>query len=316
MAKLKSKKQKKGQRAPNISPSTLLRPRLDALWHSETMPTKELSMLQADLDAVAKDVRPDVLVPVMLTAYLEAPEQSQEHLIDVVPRWLNENDYCETLKMLVTGKDLDYAQEQQALAWLEACGQDIDELDIPTAEDYFYRAFFFNDEDDQGSLMIFWYSNRTHSRARGLICLIDNNPPWDGSIKDTMITPQRSPDDLIVEFVENMSAGLSSPMEEINGVEAKIHFIEALQNNRKAEIRLSKDTAMNRESIISHVLELPDGEEIPEFSVEDFDELCEHGEPAEDLMRFERTVGRRIRGPEGEELFVPAEDANNMMGMM
>jgi hypothetical protein len=45
--------------------------------------------------------------------------------------------------------------------------------------------------------------------------------------------------------------------------------------------------------------------------MEDFDFLAHHGERPEEIMHFERTVGRRVRLDDGEEILVIGTDWEN-----
>jgi hypothetical protein len=59
-----------------------------------------------------------------------------------------------------------------------------------------------------------------------------------------------------------------------------------------------------REHLIRQVLSLPDGPNTPSFTTKDIDFLCRNGQRPEDIMRYERTVGRRVRMSDGKELLV------------
>lgn len=142
---------------------------------------------------------------------------------------------------------------------------------------------------------------------RGFGFLIDYNPPWDGSIKDIIACPQRSPEAAIRDFVECW-AEQGRPLAPISAVEAKQKILESLECNRKADIRLPRDLITSREPFPHYVLTLPDGPETPPFTIADFDALAQAGQRPEEIMHFEQRVGRRVRLADGKEVMIMGAD--------
>ena len=303
MSKAHGKQSKKGGGSPSISPLSTLRPRLDMLWSSEMLSQQDPSSLYAGLDAVVQGMKPSQFLPIMIAAFLAAPAQSQARLDQILPGWLRDRGYLETLEDLIANQALDHDRQPQALLWLETAGSDTHGLAELAQQDLFYRAYYCGD-DSQASIMLFWYTNPRRTRVQGFNFLVDYNPPWDGSVKDIILYPQRAPEKAMVEFVESWKARMPQPTELITAVEAKQKILEALACNREAGIRLPADLIATREPFIRYVLPLPDGPETPPFSVEDFDLLSQNGERPEAIRHFEQTVGRRVRMPDGKELLV------------
>jgi hypothetical protein len=305
MSKSHGKRHKKGSTVAAIPPISSLRPRLDALWNSTALPDQDQSATYADLDAVIQGVKPALFLPTMLRAYTAAPAEAQARLDEVLPLWLRDRDYVATIEDLVAQGMLDGALQQQAIQWIASTGHD--PLAALTEWNSFFRADFSGD-DSQAALILLWYTSRNQHRVQGFNFLIDYNPPWDGSIKDIMLYPQRSPQAAITQFVDGWRARVPVPMRQIDAVEAKQKIIEALARNDEAKIRLPEDLITSREAFVQHVLTLPDGPQTSSFTLEDFDFLCRNGERPEAITRYEQTVGRRVRMPDGKELLVMGGD--------
>ena len=67
------KGKKKGQRRPNLSPLTMLRPRLDGLWGNPKWADFDESTQQADLAALTKGIEAIDFLPVLAKAYAATP---------------------------------------------------------------------------------------------------------------------------------------------------------------------------------------------------------------------------------------------------
>ena len=303
MSKSTGKQRKKGHAAPKIPPTSALRPRLDALWSSPALPWQDQDAAYAGLEAVTQGIKPALFLPTMLTAHSAALVETQARLDEVVPAWLRDRGYVASLEELVAHAALDSEQQPRALRWLAEAGRDPDTLAALSEWDPFYRADFCGD-DSQAALILLWYTNPQRNRVQGYNFLIDYNPPWEGSVKDIIVYPQRSPQVALADFVVRWQARMPRPVEQIDAVEAKRKILEALAQNRAAKIRLPADLIASRELFARYVLTLPDGLATPSFTMEDFDELSQTGERPEAIMHFEQTVGRRVRMPDGQEVLV------------
>ena len=297
-----SKKHRKKSSSSNLSPAVLLRPRLDALWGQEALSHKEDSAAQADLDAMARGVRPDTLLLAMLQAYLAAPVESQARLDAILPGWLRERGYQDALTKIAADVSLAGDLQERALAWLAATGVETSALVRPPQSDTFYRAYYYGD-DSQATLNILWYTDARKTHVRGFNFLIDYNPPWDGAVKDIMFYPQRTPQRAIQDFVEEWNQG-GMRLKPITAVEAKQKILTALDCNRESSIRLPRDLIAARQHLIRQVLSLPDGPNTPSITTKVIDFLCRNGQRPEDIMRFEQTVGRRVRMKDGKEIII------------
>lgn len=297
---------KKKKRRINISPASVLRPRMDNLWADEALLHKENAAIEGDLDVLARDVSPELFVKTMLHAYQAASEAAQAKLDEVVPHWLDQSGHKDTLKRMASEHELRPGLGSQALAWLEASGVDTGSFDRQPS--LFMEAHYYDDGDlfgepSQAFVSVFWYTGRRRKRAYGLTFLLDYNPPWDGSVKDVIVVPRRPPRSLLKDFQEIWGRGGMEP-ETVDPERAKTVILEALGCNREAEIRLPRDLIRARDRFERQVLALPDGPDTPDFTMEDFDFLARHGESPEDIMHIEQTVGRRVRTEDGEEVVV------------
>jgi hypothetical protein len=133
--------------------------------------------------------------------------------------------------------------------------------------------------------------------------LLDYNPPWDGAVKDVLVTRRLRPKRLLGELLETWSRG-DMGLEQISAEQAKTLILTALNRNRAAGLRLPRDLISEREFVDRYVLSLPDGPDTPAFTGDDFDFLARNGQRPEDIMRFEQTVGRRVRTEDGGEILV------------
>jgi hypothetical protein len=308
----KSKKKSKKNRTPNIPAATMVRPRLDRLIQQQPEQQQTSEPFKSGLDALAKTASLDILLPALLHASLAVPANIQQRLDKVIPEWLQERGHLETLQTMLTNLEINIDMETQAKHWLAASGVDVENLEMPTAEDFFHKAFYLGNES-QASLSIFWYTKQKRNRAQGMMFLIDYNPPWEGTIKEGFLTVQHNPADTISEFIDRQrQPGFPQPAE-IPMQEAKDKLFTAMERNRTEEIRLHRDIAIHRDTFIRYILPLPGLPDTPEYTTEDFDYLCEHGTPAEEHQAFEQRMGRRVRLEDGSELFYTADLVSEIM---
>ncbi|MCP4542449.1 MAG: hypothetical protein GY832_35445 [Chloroflexi bacterium] len=299
----KSKKKRKQKRSTSsFSPLALLRPRLDGLLGNEALAKKDSQAIQADLNVVCKGLKPSEFLPVLLSACDGAPAQVQSRLDVVVPEWLGERGYLDSLRTLLDQRRITDEDQQRAVAWLEDAGTDVSQLKERQVQSSFYRAYIYTD-DSQGVIVVLWYANHRRRKVQGMCLLIDFNPPWEGAAKDNMILPRRSPERAVEEFV-GMWTQRGMYLDPLEAAEVKREILKSLDANRQEGIRLPRDLVRIRGPFVKHVLSLPDMPGTPSFTDDDFAELSRTGKSVESLRRFEQTVGRRVRLSDGEEAIV------------
>ena len=301
-----SKADRKPKR-PNIAPAALLRARLEAAWLAESAAQQAPEQLRAALQAASQGLKPALVISVVLPAFEAARPEVQTKLETVLPAWLAQRDGLNALETLITKDQLTVAQKATGLRWLAATGRDVVTL-TPSAASTFHSAYLLEGEW-QTAVIGLWYSNLQRSRARGLLFLIDGNPPWDWAVKDVMLFPNKPPQALIERYVDSWKEN-GPAMTAIDALALKRRLVLALKQNEAAHIRLPADLIRLREVFFEHVLSLPDGPDTPAFSTDDFDRLSTTGQSAEDVSRFEQTVGRRVLMEDGKELFIDASIAN------
>lgn len=290
----------------SLSPATTLRPRLDNLWANDALLHKDDAAIEGDLDTIARGVAPDLFAKTMLRAYLAASAPVRARLDSVLPHWLRKRDQASTLKELLIAQSLDSDLRSQALVWMASLGIDIESLEnLPSL---FLDAYYYDDEallgeKSQAYVTVFWYTSPKRRRAQGMGFLLDYNPPWDGSVKDILMTPRRAPRRLIKDTLDTWRRGEMEPWS-ISAERAKTVILTALNCNLAADIRLPRDLIAVRETFDRYVMSLPDASDTPPFTAEDFDLLARQGERPEEIMHFEQTVGRRVRLGDGEHILV------------
>jgi hypothetical protein len=293
-----SKRRKKRSKR-RFSPDLSFRPRLDALWADDALSKKSDAAIKDGLDAISSGIKQDVLLRTLLRAYMAAPDASRARLGGLLPDWLRERGHLSALQALAAS--LSGALRRQALAWMQAAGVDVKES-ILHSRDLFLSAYHYGDES-QAAVAVFWYTHQKKNRAHGMGFLVDYNPPWEGAVKDVVVFPRQNPKRLIDDYLDLWARG-GTIMESTGGSEAKTEILTALHCNLDAEISLPRDLLHRRELFARCVLALPDGLHTPSFTLDDFDFLSEHGERPEEIVNFERTVGRRVRMDDGKELLV------------
>ncbi len=301
---------KKKRPRRNIPPATLLRPRMEDLFRDDTFLPKEDAAIQTDLDALTQGVSDRLFVKTLLRAYAAASEAVQARLDEILPGWLAAHDGIAILRTLAEDRSLGPDLRPIALAWLDAAGTDT--TDLARIPDLFLDAYYYDDEEVVGDLSqaytaIFWYTDARRRRAQGMTFLLDYNPPWDGSVKDIVVAPRKTPDQLLNRF-HGIWNSIEMPAESVSPAQLKTVILQALTCNREAEIRLPRDLINARDLFEAQVLALPDEPETPEFTMEDFDFLATHGDRPEAIMAFEQTVGRRVRIGDDEEILIIGTD--------
>ncbi|MBM4459239.1 MAG: hypothetical protein FJ011_16020 [Chloroflexi bacterium] len=306
MSRSSSKTGKRGPHQLRLAPATLLRARLDGLWSNPAWRERAIADMCADLDAVTKGVEPAFFLTTMLKAYQETQPATQARLDEVAPHWLRERKYVAALQEIVRRGALSDADRACALAWIAAAGGDATALGKAQQEDWFFRAYY-GDDRSQGVLIILWYRDRNRQRVQGFNFLLDFNPPWDGAIKDLIVFAQTDPRSAVREYVEvwrHPRAAREWKFDSLDATQAKARVIEALNANRRGNIRLHADLIIQRDLFLRYVLGLPDAPDTPPFSADDFLALTRSGQRAEEIMHFEQTVGRRVRMEDGKELLI------------
>lgn len=308
----KKAKKKKG-RGPNLSPLSMLRPRLDGLfgnpdWIKPGDGTLDTAALAADLTEVTKRIDAKNHLPVVITAYQSAAESVQPSLDEIIPFWLDETAQAESLSELVKEFTIEGAGREVALRWLAFTDVEISAEDLQR-ESSFYKAFLGKDDmGSQGIFFFFHYHNRSRERVKGFSLLLDYNPPWEGAAKDGVAISQYRARDAVQHYVFDGPGAERINYEELNEAEVKGTLASILACNSEQDIRLHRDIVALRSIIEQHVLPLPDGSDGETFTMADFDTLCQLKQRAEDLMKFEQTVGRRVRLDDGQELMVLDSD--------
>jgi hypothetical protein len=306
MSQRSAKARKRGPHQLRLAPATLLRTRLDGLWNNPAWRERAVEDLCADLDAVVKGTEPAFFLATMLKAYQETQPATQARLNEAVPHWLRERKYVAALQESVGRGTLSDADRACALVWIAAAGGDAAALSKAPEEDWFFRAYY-GDDRSQGVLIILWYRDRNRQRVQGFNFLLDFNPPWDGAIKDVIVFAQTDPRSAVREYVDNWRHPRGArewKLVSLDATQAKARVIEALNANRRGNIRLHADLIGQRETFLRYVLALPDAPDTPPFSADDFLALTRSGQRAEEIMHFEQTVGRRVRTENGHEIIV------------
>ncbi|MCE7981247.1 MAG: hypothetical protein DYG89_08665 [Caldilinea sp. CFX5] len=298
-------KKKKPQRAPNLSPLSLLRPRLDGLLNNPGWATGDAAAIQADLSAVVKGIEATAYLPILLKTVNDADPAAQQKLTPLLPAWLEQVGTVDALSALVEQGNLQPQELALAGTLLQAVGVAVSPVSAEAGH-AFHSAYYGADGlGSQAFLIFLWAANRQQSRVRGLSFLIDFNPPWDGAVKDVMTLPQRSPREMVEQFVDRWRhQEVAMDIEQLDGAAAKQRLIEALTCNRTHAIRLPRDLVLIRDLVTKHILALPDSPETSPFTLADFDELARGGQSAESIMHMEQTIGHRVRLDDGTEIIV------------
>lgn len=311
MAKRSTKqKGKRNSSRPNLSPLTLLRPRLDGLINNPDWNKRSETEVMADLNAVVRGINAEEYLPVLVRAVQDAPPSAQELLNQLVPKWIATNYNTQMLLTLLEEETIPHEDVYLVKAWLIEMGMDQERLNQERESTFCDAYHGIDDFPSQAFLIIFWYVNRSRSRVRGLNFLIDFNPPWEGAIKDGFLLPQRTHREAIKDFVD-MWREKPLTITRLDGADAKAHFLEALSHNHEENIRLHRDITNEKDLIIKHILSLPDKGDAPQMSMAEFTALCNQGKRAEQLMFGEQNFGRRVRMEDGKEIVVlgdPWED--------
>jgi hypothetical protein len=298
-------KRKKRKRI-SLSPATSLRPRLDNLWADDALLHKDDAAIKGDLDVIAHGIAPDLLVATLLRAYLAASASVRARLDDVLPHWLDSRNHVSTLKEMLASQSLESDSRAQALAWMVSLGIDAESLEsLPSLflDAYYYDDEAFLGEKSQAYVTVLWYEDISKRRAQGMGFLLDYNPPWDGSVKDILVTPRRAPKRLLKNVLDTWERGGTKPWP-ISPEQVKIVILTALNCNRTAGIRLPSDLIATRELFDRHVMSLPEAPDTPSFTLDDFDLLARQGEQPEEIVHYEQTVGRRVRIGDDKEILV------------
>jgi hypothetical protein len=189
------------QKRPNIAPAAVLRAPLETAWWAETSTQQTPEQLRAALQSASEGLKPEVMIGVVLPVFADSQPEVQANLEHVLLEWLARQDGLRVLEALVSQGRLPMALQAIALTWLAASGRDVHLLS-PSADESTFHSEYELDDGFQAAVCVLWYSNPQRNRARGLQLLIDYNSPWDGSIKEVRLFPNKPPEMLIRRYVE------------------------------------------------------------------------------------------------------------------
>lgn len=299
----KSKKRKKS--APALSPIVTLRPRLDQLFNETSYAEQDISTQQAQLEQMVKQINPQDFWPVLLKAYQAAPHPVQQNLSEMLPQWIQQRGDQSILIELTEQERFDEKGQKAVLQWLQNIGVELAKVQQVEEINRFYEAYMYADES-QGFILFFWYEDRRRRKVEGLNFLLDYNPPWEGAVKDAMFIPAGPPDRVVKKHL-SFWRHRGVPLESLDAIQTKEHILRHLLINRREKIRLPRDLVVSRKIFVENVLTLPDGPGTPQFTKQDFDELRRTGKSPESISRYEQTVGRMVRLPDGKEVLIGAD---------
>lgn len=303
----KAQRSRKNRSKSTLPPETLLRPRLDGWWHDERWLQRADEDLSADLDVLLRGVRPQMFLGVLLKAHQGAAPLAQKRLDELLPVWLRDRDLLPALQDGIARDSFTGAEHDLAVRWAQAAGVELTAPAAAPQADPFFRAYYYGD-GSQAIAFILWYRDRNHAAVQGFSFLIDHNPPWEGAVKDIIAFPSRDPRTAIREWITSWESRGQMPLQQVTAAEARRRVIEALDCNRRHNIRLPADLIAQRERFLRHVLTLPAGDADPAFTAADFNALSQVGERPEAIMHFEQTVGRRVRMDDGKEMLIMGAD--------
>lgn len=243
------------------------------------------------------------VLPELLEASFKAPQDIQERLNALFPRWLSERAYLQPLLLLLKQRVLKGDSKARAIQWLQSAGMDPQEIQqLEKTPSLFYQAHLFYNEF-QGMIIVLWYSDYRKRSVRGMSFLLDFCAPWQGALKDIHVLPSRPVDEAEIEFVE-LPRERGMDFRAISAEHAKKEILKALHANQREGFRLPRDLVPARSIFIEHILSLPDTPETPSFSQQDFDALAGAGKSVEEARHIEQTVGGMIRLPGGENMLI------------
>jgi len=293
----KKKKKSKKNRKPNIPKHTALASHLQK-WMSSAQSNSEEETLNR-LDSLAKGLKLDAFLSAMFQLYLRGESQQQIYLNETFPRWLASREHHHFLLLMVEQGKIPVAVAGAVDHWLVNAGVDAQRVQELAERTLFRQGYFFSN-DMQAALFLVFYTDFKHSKVRALQCLIDFQPPWEGSLKDTDFTKSMQ----IHEWEHHLGHFLEEEGEltELDAIESKTKLLSTLLSSREQNIKLPRTLKSKRNFFEEHILSLPNNPETPDFSMETFDQLAKNGQAPEHLNEMEMMYGYQTRGPGGEGL--------------
>ena len=307
----KSKKSKKTQRRPNLSPLSMLRPRLDKLWGQAGTADQSSDQIAADLTKLTTNIQPQDFLPILVRAYGEAPSSLRVRLDEALPRWLQEQQYMDPLSQMITRAVLQGKDQQIASTWLQQGGIDVEQL-LQKRPSLFYSAYL-SDQDEESTQALIWifcYTNRRRNRVHGVSICTDSDMPWEGAASQVFLYPTRAPEDIHGDYIQFWEKELGEEIDEIDAEEAKQYIFHALHQNLGLDIRPSQELFDGRKMFMEMMAQLPDSDDPTALTLteDDFDELAGLSRRAEVLMVEEKKMYEELEKNHSRSLPVLDED--------
>lgn len=271
-----------------------LRQRLAALL-ADNMADDELG---AALSRLTDGLKPASFLPMLVSAFADASEESRAQLGQAVGDWLQAKGLLGALRELDARQPFDTPAREAVVAWLAAGGVEAVEHKPLDLADLFVGAYEIGDIY-QASPTLLWYTDARRRRVMSAAFLIDNQPPWHGALKDVAISTHRDVAQAEDRLFGHWYARGVEP-EPIPAPAAKTRILSALAQNRAQGIRLPADVAAAREVLMPLLFALPDAEDTPQISADEIEAMVTEGRSVENLRLEERTMGFQTRLPEGE----------------
>ncbi|MCU0426843.1 MAG: hypothetical protein MUF71_14585 [Candidatus Kapabacteria bacterium] len=308
---------KKKPSAPKVSPLATIKFRVDEFFASNDAASGDASSIQQHLDTLTQGLKPEQFFSFFLYALKSTPNNVVEHLHSIVPAWIAQHNYTNNLKQYLVKEAMSGQRYSAAENWLRALAADIStEVTAKTqaASNLFIEAYSHADSEWQSSVVGFWYTDKRKYQQHGFSILIDRNPPWNGAIKDFMVVDARSADGF-KSHIRNTFNGYNAPkILPRTDVELKEILLKALNDSKKAGIRLPQDLKEEKDLFWNFLQMLPSDTGTPSISREEYDEQFRIGRSNAELRKYENTVGREIIDENGKKVFIGADFANMMMG--
>ncbi|RRR71566.1 MAG: hypothetical protein EI684_11440 [Candidatus Viridilinea halotolerans] len=250
-----------------------------------------------ELNRLTVGLKPVSFLPILVNTLAALPKAQQQPLTKPVVAWLAAQGLIQPLQELEAKQTFVGPSRTLARHWLAAGEVSLAPIEVVQPQDLFIRGYKFG-SPSQASVALFWYKDERRRNVHLLNCLLDYEPPWEGSLKDisyhTFRDVEAATQRLVAAWGEFLAGG-----KELDLAHTMYHIWGALHQSRAQAIRLPADFIKVRAQLVPALCAFPPHPDMPALNADELETMAHQGRSPEQINAHEREYGYQTRLPDG-----------------